>query len=110
MKKGAFLLILSFLSFHLYAQNSTQNILTLKQTKVDASCGTCQFKLEGNTCLLAIKYKGKAYFVDGTGIDDHGDAHGKNGFCNAVRKAVVSGSIENGRFKSTSFVLKPSKK
>lgn len=110
MKKGTFLLIFSFLSFHLFAQTPTQNNLTLNKTKVDASCGTCQFKLEGNTCLLAIKYKGKAYFVDGTGIDDHGDAHGKNGFCNAVRKAVVSGSIENGRFKSSSFALKPTKK
>jgi hypothetical protein len=48
---------------------------------------------------------GTAYFVDGTKIDDHGDAHAKNGFCNAIRKAEVQGEIKEGRFVATYFKL-----
>ena len=58
---------------------------------VEASCGQCKFGLPGNSCDLAVRINGKSYFVDGTAIDDHGDAHAKDGFCNAVRKANVQG-------------------
>ncbi len=75
---------------------------------VEASCGECQFELEGDGCDLAVRIDGTAYFVDGTGIDDHGDAHSDDGFCNAVRQARVQGCIENGRFVATSFKLLPS--
>jgi hypothetical protein len=44
--------------------------------------------------------------VDGTGIDDHGDAHGADGFCNAVRQARVTGSFDGDRFVATTFVLR----
>lgn len=72
---------------------------------VEASCGQCKFNMEGKSCDLAVKIAGKAYFVDGTEIDDHGDAHAKDGFCQKVRKAVVSGQVVDNRFKATSFKL-----
>jgi hypothetical protein len=79
---------------------------------VEASCGECQFKLPGNGCDLAVRIDGKAYFVDGTDIDSHGDAHAKDGFCKSVRKAEVQGEVVNNRFKITYFKLvkDPSKK
>lgn len=79
---------------------------------VEAACGECQFKLEGNGCDLAVRINGKAYFVDGTDIDSHGDAHAKDGFCKAVRKAEVQGEIVNNRYKVTYFKLlkEPEKK
>ena len=74
---------------------------------VETACGECQFKLPGKDCDLAVRIDGKSYFVDGTDIDSHGDAHAKDGFCNAVRKAEVQGEIVNDRFKVTYFkVLK----
>ncbi|TDQ28835.1 DUF6370 family protein [Tenacibaculum caenipelagi] len=74
---------------------------------VEASCGQCQFGLKNqNGCDLAIKVDGQAYFVDGAHIDDYGDSHDENtGFCNVVRKAEVSGKVEDGRFKSSSFKI-----
>lgn len=78
---------------------------TRKLYQVEAACGECQFKMKGNSCDLAIRMKGVPYFVDGTRIDDHGDAHAKNGFCNAIRKAQVQGEIKEGRFVATYFKL-----
>jgi hypothetical protein len=72
---------------------------------VEASCGQCKLGLPGNSCDLAIRMNGKAYFVDGSAIDDHGDAHAKDGFCNAIRKANVQGEVVNNRFKATWFQL-----
>ena len=72
---------------------------------VETACGECQFKLDGKGCHLAVKIDGKAYFVDGTSIDDHGDAHAKDGFCNAVRKAEMQGELINNRYKITYFKM-----
>ena len=72
---------------------------------VEASCGQCQFKLQGKGCNLAVRIDGKAYFVDGTTIDDHGDAHASDGFCEAIRKAEVQGEVVDNRFKATWFKL-----
>ncbi len=72
---------------------------------VEAACGECRFKMDGNGCDLAVRIDGKSYFVDGTSIDKHGDAHAKDGFCNAVRKAEVRGEVVNNRFKATYFKL-----
>ena len=77
---------------------------------VEAGCGQCMFKMKGDDCDLAVRIDGKAYFVDGTKIDDHGDAHADNGFCNRVRKATVAGKIVNDRFVATSFKLLPEDK
>ncbi|RYY94530.1 MAG: hypothetical protein EOO11_17690 [Chitinophagaceae bacterium] len=74
---------------------------------VEASCGKCQFGMKGDDCELAVRIDGKAYLVDGSSIDRHGNAHAADGFCNAIRKAEVTGSVVNGRFKATSFTLLP---
>ena len=76
---------------------------------VEASCGQCQFGMEGHGCELAVRMDGKSYFVDGSSIDSHGDAHAKDGFCAAIRKAEVTGKVVNNRFKATSFKLVPKK-
>ncbi|MHC4107649.1 MAG: DUF6370 family protein [Planctomycetota bacterium] len=74
---------------------------------VEAACGQCQFGLPGSSCDLAVRINGNAYFVDGTGIDDHGDAHAAAGFCNTVRQARVDGELIDGRFAARSFQLLP---
>ena len=60
---------------------------------------------EKSGCDLAVKIDGKSYFVDGTTIHDHGDAHADDGFCQAIRQAEVKGKIIDGRFKAESFTL-----
>ena len=72
---------------------------------VEASCGLCQFGLKIKDCSLAVRMDNKVYLVDGTSIDDHGNAHAKDGFCNAIRKAEVQGELVDNRFKATYFKL-----
>lgn len=76
---------------------------------VEASCGQCQFGMEGHGCELAVRIDGKSYFVDGSSIDSHGDAHAKDGFCATIKKAEVVGKIVDNKFKVTSFKLLPKK-
>ena len=45
--------------------------------------------------------------MKGSSLDDHGDAHGKDGFCSVVRKAKVEGEIKGDKFVATSFELLP---
>ena len=108
MKKLLLTLVaLSILSFASQAQDNK----VIKQ-EVEASCGQCKFGLEGKGCDLAVRFDGKAYYVDGTDINDHGDAHATDGFCNAIRKAEVEGTVVDGKFKATKFALlhEPKKK
>lgn len=81
-----------------------------KVQTVELSCGECKFHLKGESCDLAVRIKGKAYFLDGANIDSFGDAHGKMGFCNAIRKAEVQGEVVNERFMVTYIKLLPPKK
>ena len=74
---------------------------------VEASCGQCNFDLPGKGCDLAVRIDGKAYYVDGSNIDDHGDAHASDGFCSTIRKASVKGIIRDDRFKLEYFKLLP---
>ena len=106
MQKFFFLVATLFLTVAAYSQDKPLKYDSTKKVQiVEASCGECQFKLSGKSCDLAIRIDGRAYFVDGTKIDDHGDAHAKDGFCESVRKAEVQGEVVNGRFKATWFKL-----
>jgi hypothetical protein len=103
MKKIIALFIALF-SFSVVAQEKKEQ---QKKQIVEASCGQCQFGMEGKACDLAVRVDGKAYFVDGTSIDSHGDAHSNDGFCVTIRKAEVEGVIVDNRFKVTTFKLIP---
>ena len=109
MKKLLFLLMLLVSFSSSYAQETAKKKLMYNPKsptyEVEATCGNCMYKMKGDGCHLAIKIKGKAYFVDGTNIDDHGDAHDAEGFCNAIKKAKVQGSIVKDRFEATYFEL-----
>lgn len=74
---------------------------------VDAACGQCQFEMPGSGCDLAVRIDGRTHFVRGSGIDEHGDAHGPHGLCNAVREARVEGHVEGELFVATQFELLP---
>jgi len=103
--KKTFLLFIFFSSCSILAQE--KKIIVEKQI-VETSCGQCQFDMnEQRGCDLAVRIDGKAYFVEGTSIDDHGDAHAHDGFCQAIRKAEVSGEVVDKKFKATRFVLLP---
>ncbi len=103
------ILLATFLFIGIAVQAQSKKVIE-KPTIVEASCGECQFGMKGKSCDLAVRIDGKSYFVDGTKIDQHGDAHAKDGFCNAIRKASVTGSIVNNRFVATSFTLIEDKK
>ncbi|MEW5674883.1 DUF6370 family protein [Flavobacterium enshiense] len=100
MKKNIFFIFLTC-TLTLSAQEQKDKP---KTQIVEASCGQCQFGMtEKKGCDLAVRIDGKPYFVEGTSIDQHGDAHAQDGFCNAIRKAEVSGEIIDNRFKVTTF-------
>ena len=107
MKKFFLFLFLSNAGLISIAQSTQKNTpLPLDSMQiVEAACGQCKFGIKGEDCNLAVRIDGKAYFVDGSKIDDHGDAHADDGFCNTIRKAKVSGHIVNHRFAASSFTL-----
>ena len=111
MKKIISLLCFLVIGFTVTAQNKSVNKSTPDASKpvlnVEASCGKCQLGLKSNDCDLAVRMNGKSYFVDGVHIDSLGDAHAKDGMCNAIRKARVQGEVVNDRFKATYFMLDP---
>ncbi|WP_410219920.1 DUF6370 family protein [Pedobacter sp.] len=106
MKKLLFLLFLG-LGLGANAQTKTKKAVSKSITNqvVEIACGECQFKMKGKSCDLAVRIDGKPYFVDGRKIDDFGNAHGDDGFCNAVSKANVTGKIIDGRFKAEKIEL-----
>ena len=73
---------------------------------VISSCGMCNFDYKKRRgCSLAIKIEDTVYSVKGTKINDHGDPHSEEGFCNAIRIAYVSGEIKKNVFHADSFTL-----
>ena len=78
-----------------------------KTQTVEAACGQCQFGMKASGCDLAVRIDGKSYFVDGTDIHKHGDAHAADGFCSVIRKAEVVGMVKDERFVASSFKLLP---
>jgi hypothetical protein len=106
-----FLLCFSFsVAICSFSQTAGKIDTTQKVYTVKTSCGKCKFGMTGRTCDLAVKLNGKSYYVEGAAIDDFGDAHAGDGFCNAVRQARVQGSVVNGKFVATYFELVPQKK
>jgi hypothetical protein len=109
MKFFSIFICICFFTTSSFAQKTDSVKLKLDPDKkiqiVEAACGQCMLKLPGKSCDLAVRIEGKAYFVDGTSIDDHGDAHAKTGFCKAIRNAEVQGEIKDDRFKVNYFKL-----
>jgi hypothetical protein len=109
MKKLLVFILTMVIGVSAYSQDVVKKKLEFDKNKtsfeVEATCGNCMYKMKGDGCHLAIKLNGKNYFVDGTEIDDHGDAHDAEGFCNAIKKAKVQGSIVGDRFLVTYFEL-----
>jgi hypothetical protein len=102
--KNLFSLVILFICFSVSAQENPKTQI------VEASCGQCQFGMKDKKgCDLAVRIDGKSYFVDGTKLDDHGDAHAEDGFCSAIRKAEVVGEVKDNKFVVTSFKLLPLK-
>ncbi|MEO8794095.1 MAG: DUF6370 family protein [Daejeonella sp.] len=111
MRNLFFILLFTVCGTAAFSQsNPTVAVTPSKEIKnqiVETACGECRFDMKGKSCDLAVKINGSFYFVDGTNIDDHGDAHANDGLCEKVRKAEVSGKIVNGRFLATSFKILP---
>jgi hypothetical protein len=110
LKTSIVLTFLSVFFLQVNAQKKTAKTINVDSSNieqiVEVSCGQCQFNMTTQIgCDLAVKINGKTYFVDGTKIDEHGDAHADDGFCKAIRKATVKGKIVKGRFKATYFKL-----
>lgn len=94
-----------FIGLYLNAQDIKQN--QAKQI-VEVACGQCQFGMQDKAgCDLAVRIEGKSYFVEGTDIHKHGDAHAKDGFCSTIRKAEVTGKIDSNKFVVSEFKLLP---
>lgn len=109
MKSLLLLIACFFCAQYIQAQITKTDISVVDTTQkietAEVSCGQCQFHLTGNGCDLAVRMNKVAYFIDGTNIDSHGDAHAKDGFCNSIRKAALQGRVVNNRFKVTYFKL-----
>jgi hypothetical protein len=105
------ILVLSFFLSSAAAQTGASKTSTpdpsLPIQTVEVSCGKCKLGLPGKTCDMAIRFDGKAYYVDGANIDNFGDAHAKDGMCNAIRKAEVQGQLVDNRFKVSYIKILP---
>ena len=112
MKKFMLVLLFNLLLTVLFSQNTMSIPDPNKKILIaEVAFGECKLGLKGESCDLALRIDGKSYFIDGTKIDEHGDAHAKDGFCNAISKAQVQGEIEGDRFKVTYFkLIKPKKR
>lgn len=80
---------------------------TVTSRVVEAGCGQCLFDLPGQGCTLAVRFDGQAYYVSGSSIDDHGDAHAADGLCNAIRPAEATGQLRDAVFVADRIVLVP---
>jgi predicted acyltransferase (DUF342 family) len=104
--KNIIVIVLFLISSTVLAQEKNEQKIQI----VEVSCGQCKFNISDKKgCDLAIRIEGKSYFVEGTTIDDHGDAHAKDGFCQTIRKAEVMGEIKEDKFVITYFKLLPEK-
>lgn len=77
---------------------ATSRINKEVQGVYEIACGKCIFDMTGDECDLAVLINEKHYYVEGSHIDDHGDAHTENGLCNTSRKAQIKGVVKFGVF------------
>ena len=70
------------------------------------SCGMCNFMNGDTDCALAIKIGPRVLRVRGVGIDDHGDSHDSDGYCNVIKKTYVEGIVRNNTFLPTKMDVK----
>jgi hypothetical protein len=104
--KSLLVILFSFLSISVFAQDKSKAEKSDKQV-VEAGCSICKMGMTGDDCELAVKIDGKAYLVEGTSIDEHGNAHAADGFCNAIRKAEVKGEVVDNKFRASYFRVLP---
>ena len=64
------------------------------------SCGMCNFMNGDNDCALTIKVGQNVLSLKDVGIDDHGDSHAKDGYCNVIKKVYVEGRVRGKTFKA----------
>ena len=108
MKK---IITVAFFLIGMASMNAQEKKTEQKPQVVEASCGQCQFGMKDKPgCDLAVRIDGKSYFVEGTDINKHGDAHAHDGFCSAIRQAEVVGEVKNNKFVVSQFKLLPQKK
>lgn len=108
MKK---IITVAFFLIGMASMNAQEKKTEQKPQIVEASCGQCQFGMKDKPgCDLAVRIDGKSYFVEGTDINKHGDAHAHDGFCSAIRQAEVVGEVKNNKFVVSQFKLLPQKK
>ena len=109
--KNIFLTVSLFVCIAMNAQDSSVSEQAKHKPKtqiVEASCGQCKFGMKDKKgCDLAVRIDGKSYFVEGTKLDSHGDAHAADGFCSTIRKAEVVGEVKDNKFIASSFKLLP---
>ena len=65
------------------------------------SCGMCNFMNGDNDCALTVKIGSRVLKVEGVGIDDHGDSHASDGYCNVIKKKYVEGIVRKNSFLPT---------
>jgi hypothetical protein len=107
MKKA---LLVAFFALGMTSMNAQEKKAANEPRVVEVACGQCMFGMKDKKgCDLAAMIDGKPYFVEGTKLNDHGDAHGPDGFCSAVSKAEVVGELKDNIFVVTAFKLYPRK-
>jgi len=100
MKKKLLIFSLLFLTIA-----CNKNYTSYHNIQAEASCGQCMFDMEGSGCDLVVKIGDAYYYVEGTAIDDHGDAHADDGFCKAIKKVTISGEAANGKINISTFKI-----
>ena len=55
------------------------------------SCGMCNFFTEDKICAVSVKIGKDVFKVHGVNIDDHGNSHAVDGYCNVIIRAYVNG-------------------
>ena len=58
----------------------------------------CAILLQEIVTAPCVKIGSKTLNVRGVKIDDHGDSHAKDGYCNVIKKVYVEGIVRGNSF------------